>query len=180
MQMPDAEGFGYQLVLEIDDVTVIIVRKFRLQSVARFARLAVTHVVGKNQIVAVRVERTPWVEQRLRVSRAQQRAAVRTGPVQDQDGVVDGPLCIAMWRAERCIVKLQPGQRLAVPEFVIVEPGIGLNGRRIHALVPWCSSIGGSGGGCIGLGRCDTHEHGAGQQQAKQRTGCGTGATRTS
>ena len=53
VQMVDAQRFGHQLVLEIDDVAVIIVREFRLESIARLAGLSVADAVRKDQVVAV-------------------------------------------------------------------------------------------------------------------------------
>ena len=60
--MPDAEGFGDQPVLEVDDVAIVIIGEFGFQAIARLARLPMPDAIGEDQVVAVGVEGAPWLE----------------------------------------------------------------------------------------------------------------------
>ena len=51
MKMFDAEGLRDQLVLKVYDVAVPVVREACLQSIARFAGLPMTHVIGDDEVV---------------------------------------------------------------------------------------------------------------------------------
>lgn len=48
MEMLDPQCFGHKPVLEIDDVSILVVGKLRLQTVTWFARLYTVHVVRED------------------------------------------------------------------------------------------------------------------------------------
>ncbi len=122
----------------------IIIWEFRFQPIARLTRLAMTHAVRKNQIVAARVERPARIEQSLGKDRTQKCAAVSTSPMQDEDRIVDIAVGVAMRRTEGRIMDLQVVQRLAIVELIIIKPGIFLHGGWIDLPVPKGSwSLGG-------------------------------------
>ena len=47
MEMLDPQCFGHKPVLEIDDVSILVVGKLRLQTVTWFARLSRSTLSGK-------------------------------------------------------------------------------------------------------------------------------------
>ena len=93
------------------------------------------HAIRKNQIVALGVQRTAWIEECLGECRAQKDPAVSAGPMQHKDGIVDLALGISMGRTQGRITNLHTLQRPPVSESAILEPGIGLNGICIDPLV---------------------------------------------
>jgi hypothetical protein len=56
-KMFDAQRFAHELLLDIHEVAISIVREVRLQPVTRFTRQAVADIVGKNQKIAARIQR---------------------------------------------------------------------------------------------------------------------------
>jgi hypothetical protein len=92
----------------------------------------VADTVRKDQIVAAGVERATGIEECLRVGWAQQRTAVCSGPMENQDRIVDLALGVAVWFAERRIMDFEARQRFAVAELVVVKPSIRLCGGGIY------------------------------------------------
>jgi len=70
MEVLDTQCFSQQLVLQIDDIAIVVVGEFRFQPIARPAGLTMAYTVRKDQVVAVRVERTTSIEECLRKGRA--------------------------------------------------------------------------------------------------------------
>jgi hypothetical protein len=57
--MLDAERFGDQPVLEVHDIAIVVIGETGFQAITRLARLPMPYAIGKDQVVAARVKRTP-------------------------------------------------------------------------------------------------------------------------
>jgi len=121
VEMSYSQSLRDHLVLKIDDIAVIVIWEICFQSVARLAGLAVTDTVRKDQIVAARVERATRIKECLRINRAQQRAAVRPGPMQNEDRVID--IALRIVPDEVCLV---PEKR----EEITTEGGLDVVTQR--------------------------------------------------
>ena len=64
--MIHAEAFGEQPMFRLDHVAIAVVRKSRVQAVARLARLAVADAVGQDDEEAADVEQLIRAEERRR------------------------------------------------------------------------------------------------------------------
>ena len=87
--MIDPEAFSHEPVLGFDHVDVAITRKLRAQSVARFARSAVTDIVGQDDEVFRRVEELAGAEQLAGKVPSGELAAGAAGAVHHQHSVAD-------------------------------------------------------------------------------------------
>ena len=104
------------VVLGADHVAIAVVRKLRVQPVARLRRLAVPDAVGDHDEVLGRIQQPARHEQHPGELLTQKLVRVAAGPVQYQDGVVDMPVRSAVRRAERDVMQPQVLHHLAVGE----------------------------------------------------------------
>src|SRR5467141_4798035 len=131
-QMVYGEALAEKLVVSGNHVVIVVLREVSMQPVAWLRRFPVTNAVGKNDVVAIRIEKLPGSEElpgKLRLEELLSRAA---GAVENQDGVCDAALRVAHRLAKRHVVQSQFRQRLARPEFEILDDEIafGCCGKR--------------------------------------------------
>jgi hypothetical protein len=120
-QVIDAQPPRQQRVLRLDHVGVAVVRKVRVHSVARLARVAVSDAVRQNDVVLRRVEQLAWAEQHAREIPTGERAARSRGAVQHHHRVPNDSRGVAPRLAHRDVVESQLGKRFAVGEFEVVN-----------------------------------------------------------
>ena len=133
-----------QAPLCLDHVVVVVLRKVRVQPVARLARAAVTDAVRQHDPVARRVERRAGAIELVGELRAHELAAGAAGAVQDEHGIHDRALRVALRPAERQVVQPQFGQPLARTERELMQDDVALVrrvGRRCAAATACGNSI---------------------------------------
>src|SRR6266567_4099406 len=122
--MIDTQTVGDQSMLHLDHVDVAVMRKCRVAAVARLARLPVSDAIGKNDEIATRIERLPGAEQRAREFGPNELRAASTRSMQHEDRIAHYPLRIALWRADRAVMKAEFRQLLIRCEAEIPDDEI--------------------------------------------------------
>ena len=102
-----------QVVLRAHHVVIVVLRKVRVQHIARLARLPVTHIVGKDDVVAVDVEGLTRSVQNIGELRLQELPPRSSCAMQKQHSIRDVSIRIAHRLAERQVMHAQLGQSLA-------------------------------------------------------------------
>src|ERR1700674_3353928 len=85
-----------------------------------------SHVVGEDHEVASRIEWPAGSEKSFHVVLAKKRVSVGAGPVDQEYGIIDLPLGIAVGAAESSVVNAHAGQDLTIMKAVIFKPCIRL------------------------------------------------------
>src|SRR5439155_15690569 len=108
-------------VLRANHVVVRVLRKARVQAVARLARLPVADAVGQDDEVARGVEELTGAEELAAKGPRQKARARAAGAVKNEHGVADDARRVAPRRADRPVVQSQLGERLAGAEAEIAR-----------------------------------------------------------
>ena len=87
--MVDVQALRHQRVLRRDHVVIVVMRKLRVQPVARLRRFSVADAVGKDDEIFRGIEQSARHEQHAGKLRAQELMPVAAGAVQDQHRIVD-------------------------------------------------------------------------------------------
>ena len=127
--MIDAQPLGDQAILGCDHVHVAVARETGLEAVAGLARLAVTDAVGKDQEEPLGIEQAARPKQLAGETRAHILCPAAAGAVEDEDGVADDALGVALRLAERAVMESQLGERLAGGEAEVLNDKIALRRR---------------------------------------------------
>src|ERR1022692_3813405 len=99
------QALRQQRVLRDHHVLVVVLRKMRVQAIARFAGSAVADAVRQDEIEATSVEQLALAEQDSGES-VHQKAAPRTaGGVQDEHRVADPALSVAVRDTDRRVMQ---------------------------------------------------------------------------
>src|ERR1700742_3758299 len=114
--MIHTETVHEHLVLRSDHVVVVIMRKFHPQTIRRLRGVALTDVIGKNQIVARDVQRLARSEENVGENRIEKWMAIAASAMQKKDGIVDVAGRVAMRTPQRKVSELQFGQTLSCSE----------------------------------------------------------------
>ncbi len=114
--MIDVQAVVQHHLLRANHVIVVVRREVRVQAIGGLRRLAMADIIRQHKIILRDIERLAGTEEHVREHRIQQRAGVAARAMQQQNGVVRLPGCVAMRRAKRQVVKMQRGQRLARAE----------------------------------------------------------------
>ena len=123
-QVLDAQVLVHEALVRLDHVAVVVARKACAQAVGRFARLAVADGVGKDDVVARRVERLARAEELAGEGRRQQTGARSGRAVQQHYG-------LARRIAHRRVVQAQLRQHLPRMEAEVAHHPGRLPGRGI-------------------------------------------------
>jgi hypothetical protein len=129
--MVHAQALGEQTVLRIDHVRVTVLRKSRLEPIARLRGFSVTDAVGQHDEVFRRVEELARAEQLAGEFRAQELRAGSTRAVPYPHGVAHDAFGVLLRLAERTVVQAQLRQRFAARELEVAQHEIALDGRGI-------------------------------------------------
>src|SRR6202171_4183513 len=126
------EALAEKLAVRGNHVVIVVLREVSMQPVAGLRGFPVTNAVGKNDVVAIRIQELPGSEKlpgKLRLEELLSRAA---GAVKNQNGVCDAALGVAHRFTKRRVVQSQFRQRFARPEFEILDHEIafGCCGKR--------------------------------------------------
>ena len=131
-QALDSELLGEQLLLQIHHVEIAVVRKAGAQSVARFAGLAVAHIVRQDQEILRCIERLAGAEELgMEVVAFEESVARAAGAVQDQHGVRNDARAIPNRGPDRSVVQLERLELFARAESILSGPEIRLDRIRI-------------------------------------------------
>ena len=103
------EAFRQQPVLSQNHVVVIVLRKLRVQAVARFRRFPMTDAVRTNDEVVTRVQELPGTEELSRKLRLQELLARAARAVKNQHGIRNSPLCVPRWLPQSRVVSCHSG-----------------------------------------------------------------------
>src|SRR5438132_9441316 len=112
--MSNAERFE-EFVLQLDHVVVVVMWKLPLKAVARFARIAVTNVVGNDDEVSARVEQSAGLEQHVREMVVDKLLRRTAGAVKDQHRI-SRPRC-----TKGRVMDSNFGERFAVVKSEILD-----------------------------------------------------------
>ena len=102
--MIDMEAIDQHSVLGGDHVVIVVVRKVHTQAVGRLARLAMTDVVGKDDVILRDIEGLPRSEENVGKDRVEKGMGVAASAMQQKHGVVSVPGRVGVTLAEREVV----------------------------------------------------------------------------
>src|SRR5260370_73931 len=97
-------------------VVIVVLRKFRVQPVARLRRFPVPNPIRQNDVVLRRIQQLPRPKQFPRKLRLQKLRTRPARPMQNHHRIRHPPLCVARRFAERSVVQPQLRQSLPIPQ----------------------------------------------------------------
>jgi hypothetical protein len=131
------QASGQHPVLGLHHVVVIVARERGVQPVARLGTVAVAKIVGRNDVVAFKIERLPGTKQFVAERGAQQGQTAAAGSVKQHHRIHDVTVLVPCRRAERVGIHGDRRQRLACAEAEISQfdrmlfsPGLPVFGVR--------------------------------------------------
>src|ERR1700693_6136224 len=127
----DAESVSEQSILRVDHIEVAVTRKFRVHSVARLARFAVTDSVREHDEKFRNIERLIFAEKFTGEFWSNELRTAPGRPVHDENRVGRLAVRIFLNLAERAVMNFQFRQRFAGPEFEVANRVIAFSWRRI-------------------------------------------------
>src|SRR5262245_37769313 len=101
----------------------------RVQTVAGLRGFSMPDAVGKNDVVARRIEELARPEQFTRKNRREELMARAACSVQDQDGVGGTPMRVACGLSQRRVMKPQLRQRFARAKLEVLRDIVALRRR---------------------------------------------------
>ncbi len=132
--MVHAQTVLEQFMLRRDHVIVVVLRKVRVQAVARLAGFSVADVVGKDDEVTRRVEELPGPEEDIGELWREELMTRAARAVKNQDGIGDFAGRVFLGPAEGCVVQAEFGERLARLEVEVVCSVVAFGGRGLRRL----------------------------------------------
>src|SRR5262252_5470223 len=125
------QAFLEQFVLRSDHVVIVILWKMGAQAVARFARLPVADVVGKDDEVTAGIKELARTEKDVGKLRREKLVAGPSGAMQDQHGVRHLPAGIAFRLAKGRVMQPEFGQRLTRLEVEVAADVVAFGGSGL-------------------------------------------------
>ena len=113
------EALGEHPVLGLHHVVIIIARERGTHPVARLGTVAMAQIVGRDHIIARKVQRLPRPEQFIPERGPQKRQPAAARPVQQHHRIDHMPVRVPLRRAKRIIIHGDRWQRLASAEAEI-------------------------------------------------------------
>src|SRR5713226_1600880 len=110
-----------QRMMRRHHVVIVILRKFRVQPVARLRRFPMPNPVRQNDVVLRRIQQLPRAKQFPRKLRLQKLRPRSPSPMQQHHRIRDPPRCVASRFAERSVVQPQLRQSLPIPKPKILN-----------------------------------------------------------